>query len=78
MLSQLVDSYLKLRRSTGFRMGVQEYLLHSFASLRHSEAKRTSGLVRRSSGRPKRRQRGSAPTVSACSGCLLVLPAPRT
>ncbi len=32
MLSQLVDSYLKLRRSTGFRMGVQEYLLHSFAS----------------------------------------------
>ncbi len=32
MLSQLVDSYLKLRRSTGFRMGVQEHLLHSFAS----------------------------------------------
>jgi integrase/recombinase XerD len=32
MLSQLVDAYLKLRRSTGFRMGVQEYLLHSFAS----------------------------------------------
>ena len=32
MLSQLVDSYLKLRRSTGFRMGVHEYLLHSFAS----------------------------------------------
>ena len=32
MLSRLVDSYLKLRRSTGFRMKVQEYLLHSFAS----------------------------------------------
>jgi len=32
MLTQLVDSYLKLRRSTGFRMKVQEYLLHSFAS----------------------------------------------
>jgi integrase/recombinase XerD len=32
MLSQLVDSYLELRRSTGFRMGVQEYLLHNFAS----------------------------------------------
>jgi integrase/recombinase XerD len=32
MLSQLVDSYLELRRSTGFRMRVQEYLLHSFAS----------------------------------------------
>jgi integrase/recombinase XerD len=32
MLSQLVDAYLKLRRSTGFRMGVHEYLLHSFAS----------------------------------------------
>jgi integrase len=32
MLNQLVDSYLELRRSTGFRMRVQEYLLHSFAS----------------------------------------------
>jgi integrase/recombinase XerD len=32
MLSQLVDSYLELRRSTGFRMGVHQYLLHSFAS----------------------------------------------
>ena len=32
MLTQLVDSYLELRRSTGFRMGVHEYLLHNFAS----------------------------------------------
>jgi integrase len=32
MLSRLVDSYLALRRSTGFRMKVHEYLLHSFAS----------------------------------------------
>ena len=32
MLIQLVDSYLELRRSTGFRMKVQEYLLHSFVS----------------------------------------------
>src|SRR5215472_6097616 len=32
MLTQLVDSYLELRRSTGFRMKVQEYLLHNFAS----------------------------------------------
>jgi integrase/recombinase XerD len=32
MLSQLVDSYLELRRSTGFGMRVHEYLLHSFAS----------------------------------------------
>jgi integrase/recombinase XerD len=32
MLSQLVDSYLELRRSTGFRMKVHQYLLHSFAS----------------------------------------------
>ena len=32
MLSQLVDSYLELRRSTGFRMKVQGYLLRSFAS----------------------------------------------
>jgi hypothetical protein len=32
MLSQLVDSYLELRRSTGFGMAVHEYLLHSFAS----------------------------------------------
>lgn len=32
MLSHLVDSYLELRRSTGFRMKVQEYLLHGFAS----------------------------------------------
>ena len=31
MLTQLVDSYLELRRSTGFRMGVHEYLLHNFA-----------------------------------------------
>jgi integrase/recombinase XerD len=32
VLTQLVDSYLELRRSTGFRMKVQEYLLHNFAS----------------------------------------------
>ena len=32
MLTRLVDSYLELRRSTGFRMKVQEYLLHNFAS----------------------------------------------
>lgn len=32
MLTQLVDSYLELRRSAGFRMKVQEYLLHNFAS----------------------------------------------
>src|SRR5262245_32310395 len=32
MLTQLVDRYLELRRSTGFGMGVQEYLLHNFAS----------------------------------------------
>ena len=32
MLTQLVDVYLELRRSTGFRMRVQEYLLHNFAS----------------------------------------------
>ena len=33
MLNQLVDRYLELRRSTGFGMRVQEYLLHNFASL---------------------------------------------
>jgi integrase/recombinase XerD len=32
MLSRLVDSYLELRRATGFQMGVQKYLLHHFAS----------------------------------------------
>ncbi len=32
MLSQLVDSYLELRRSTGYGMRVHQYLLHSFAS----------------------------------------------
>lgn len=32
MLTRLVDSYLELRRSTGFRMKVQAYLLHNFAS----------------------------------------------
>jgi integrase/recombinase XerD len=32
MLTQLVDSYLEIRRSTGFGMGVHQYLLHSFAS----------------------------------------------
>src|SRR5215472_11791946 len=32
MLTQLVDSYLALRRAMGFRMKVQEYLLHNFAS----------------------------------------------
>jgi len=32
VLTRLVDSYLGLRRSTGFRMKVQEYLLHNFAS----------------------------------------------
>jgi integrase len=32
MLTQLVDSYLELRRSAGFRMKVQGYLLHNFAS----------------------------------------------
>jgi integrase/recombinase XerD len=32
MLNQLVDSYLDLRRSTGFGMKVQEYLLHDFAA----------------------------------------------
>jgi integrase len=32
MLTQLVDSYLDLRRSTGFGMRVQGYLLHGFAS----------------------------------------------
>jgi integrase len=32
MLTQLVDSYLELRRVTGFQMKVQEYLLHDFAS----------------------------------------------
>jgi integrase/recombinase XerD len=33
MLNQLVNSYLDLRRSTGFGMKVQEYLLHDFAAL---------------------------------------------
>ena len=32
MLTRLVDSYLELRRSTGFRMKVKQYLLHNFAS----------------------------------------------
>jgi integrase/recombinase XerD len=32
MLSQLVDSYLELRRSTGFGLKVHQYLLHGFAS----------------------------------------------
>ena len=32
MLTQLVQRYLELRRSTGFGMKVQEYLLHKFAS----------------------------------------------
>ena len=32
MLSQLVDSYLELRRATGFRMKVPGYLLPSFAN----------------------------------------------
>jgi integrase/recombinase XerD len=32
MLSKLVSSYLDLRRSTGFGMGVHEHLLHGFAS----------------------------------------------
>jgi integrase/recombinase XerD len=32
MLTQLVDSYLDLRRSTGFGMGVHQYLLHGFAA----------------------------------------------
>lgn len=32
MLSRLVDSYLELRRATGFQMRVQQYLLHSFAA----------------------------------------------
>jgi integrase len=32
MLTQLVDSYLDLRRSTGFGMEVHQYLLHSFAA----------------------------------------------
>jgi integrase/recombinase XerD len=32
MLTPLVDRYLELRRSTGFGMKVQEYLLHNFAS----------------------------------------------
>ncbi len=32
MLTRLVDSYLDLRRSTGFGMKVQEYLLHDFAA----------------------------------------------
>lgn len=32
MLTRLVYSYLDLRRSTGYRMKVQEYLLHNFAS----------------------------------------------
>lgn len=32
MLTQLVNRYLELRRSTGFGMRVQEYLLHNFAS----------------------------------------------
>ncbi len=32
MLTQLVDRYLELRRSTGFGMKVQEYLLHKFVS----------------------------------------------
>jgi integrase len=31
MLTKLVDAYLDLRRSTGFGMGVHEYLLHGFA-----------------------------------------------
>jgi len=32
MLNQLVDSYLELRRATGFQMRVQQYLLHKFAA----------------------------------------------
>lgn len=32
MLTRLVDSYLELRRATGFQMKVQEYLLHDFVS----------------------------------------------
>ena len=32
MLTELADAYLELRRSTGYQMKVQEYLLHSFAA----------------------------------------------
>lgn len=44
MLTRLVDSYLELRRSTGFRMKVQEYLLHNFASF---AAERGETYIRR-------------------------------
>jgi len=43
MLTKLVDSYLDLRRATGFGMGVHQYLLHGFA---HFAAQRGETHIR--------------------------------
>jgi hypothetical protein len=74
MLSQLVDSYLELRRSTGFRMGVHQYLLHSFASFAVQRGEthiRTRTAIEWAAqapvGGPARQPTGDAPGI--CSVC---------
>ena len=62
MLTQLVDRYLDLRRSTGFRMGVHEYLLHNFASFAAEEGEthiRSSTAIKWAAQAPSEGQRAN-------------------
>jgi integrase len=62
MLTGLVDSYLELRRSTGYQMKVQEYLLNSFAAFAGSRGEdhvRAATAVEWASHVPSEKQRAN-------------------
>ena len=62
MLTQLVDSYLDLRRSTGFGMKVHQYLLHNFAAFAAQRAEthiRTRTAIEWAAQAPSEGQRGN-------------------
>lgn len=62
MLNRLVDSYLELRRATGFQMKVHQYLLHNFASYaeqRQETHVRTQTAIEWAGQAPSERQRAN-------------------
>ena len=70
MLSQLVDSYLELRRSTGFGMKVHQYLLHGFASFAAQRGEthiRTCTAIEWATQAPSEGQRANRLGISGCS-----------
>jgi hypothetical protein len=77
MLNRLVDSYLELRRATGFQMGSSSICFTTSPPLPHNGRRPTSELARPSSGRLRHPPRASAPTAWGRSGCSLGLRAPK-